>query len=542
MNRNQQNGSNRSRSSQQNRQPNGAAYRDQSRCSPMNQANSRENYISPEERARRNANIRSQEAYARKREAEQRRIKAEQMRRERLAWEKRQRKIENEERKREFGRNMKIFGGRLLVFAVILVLMVGICVGAFLISLSSTPHKPPSSGSVTYYFGGVKVRSEKVKDVMVGNHVYFCFNDLSEYLEMGESGTADEMKFILPYRNILTENAEGSGNEDSIVFLTDETRIILNGQQVVMKIPNILRGTEVWVSYDFVANFMENISLTYDEDKLEMRISQIKDEAHSTKDLTIYLEPSFVLKSADSIDHIEENPLIGDLPYTPDDGNTSNVYTLSFVADVSAYEEYMDPQGSMRDAFLMLVNEDSPVKADYLPANMCEVKNISIISKTQYLSEYAAKALEALFIELRANQFYNMAVYTGYRSYEDHSTLFKTQVASLQAANPAVTKTKTEENAAFAVGRPGCDDQQTGLAVDMDTFGCVTTDFQYEVEYKWLTENAWKFGFILRYPKDKTEETGHAFEPWHFRFVGRYHARKIHSLGLSLEEYLEQIN
>ena len=56
--------------------------------------------------------------------------------------------------------------------------------------------------------------------------------------------------------------------------------------------------------------------------------------------------------------------------------------------------------------------------------------------------------------------------------------------------------------------------------------------------FDWLAENAYKFGFILRYPKDKVEITGYTYEPWHYRFVGREAATDIHFSGLSLGEYL----
>jgi adenosylhomocysteine nucleosidase len=81
-----------------------------------------------------------------------------------------------------------------------------------------------------------------------------------------------------------------------------------------------------------------------------------------------------------------------------------------------------------------------------------------------------------------------------------------------------------------------------GLAVDMDTFGTFTTDFAYTAEYVWLHENAWKFGFILRFPEDKMSITTIQFEPWHYRYVGRYHAKKIYDSGLCLEEYVEYLN
>ena len=60
-------------------------------------------------------------------------------------------------------------------------------------------------------------------------------------------------------------------------------------------------------------------------------------------------------------------------------------------------------------------------------------------------------------------------------------------------------------------------------------------------EGKWLAENCYKFGFIIRYPKNKTEITGISWEPWHIRYVGRYHATKMYELDMCLEEYLVYI-
>ena len=59
--------------------------------------------------------------------------------------------------------------------------------------------------------------------------------------------------------------------------------------------------------------------------------------------------------------------------------------------------------------------------------------------------------------------------------------------------------------------------------------------------FAWLAENAWRYGFILRYPKDKTEITKIGFEPWHYRYVGKEHAKKIFDAGICFEEYFEQL-
>ena len=88
----------------------------------------------------------------------------------------------------------------------------------------------------------------------------------------------------------------------------------------------------------------------------------------------------------------------------------------------------------------------------------------------------------------------------------------------------------------------GCSEHQTGLAVDMHNMSSAQPAFADTYEAKWLAENAWKFGFILRFPSDKTEVTGMTFEPWHYRYVGRYHAKIIRDNGLCLEEYIARIS
>lgn len=453
-------------------------------------------YISPEEKARR-------EAYARQRQARE----AEQRRRAqaRAKYEKRVREQEKAIRREEFRENLRIIGGRILIFFCVLIILTVLSIVIFLISFSRTPNEPSDSGNITYYFGGKEVRESPIKTSANGKIVYFCFNDLSDYLGMSESGTAAEMKFILPDDGILPDDASGDGTEESIVFLSDRTKVIINGQEVDLDTANLLRGTEIWVSTKFVTDYMENMSLEYNEKKQELYISRVKDEENSTDKETVYLEPSFILKDSSPIDAIEEDPLVGDVTFTTDPNEGGDSVVIEFKADLADYEVYMNPEGDMRDAFLTLVNEENPLADSFYPSNLVEVSQTSIISETQYLENYAARALDALFMELKANEYYSMAVYKGY-SAESTS-----------------------------------DEHALGLAVDMDTLGCVTTDFQFQPEYDWLTENAWKFGFILRYPKNKTSETDHAFEPYHYRYVGRYHAQKIQESGLCLEEYLESI-
>ena len=101
---------------------------------------------------------------------------------------------------------------------------------------------------------------------------------------------------------------------------------------------------------------------------------------------------------------------------------------------------------------------------------------------------------------------------------------------------------KAEEKAATIVARPGTSEHQTGLAADMHNMASAEQSFGETEAAKWLAANAYKFGFILRYEEDKQDITKIIYEPWHFRYVGRYHATRIYESGMCFEEYLESIN
>ena len=85
--------------------------------------------------------------------------------------------------------------------------------------------------------------------------------------------------------------------------------------------------------------------------------------------------------------------------------------------------------------------------------------------------------------------------------------------------------------------KPGFSEHQTGLALDIIEKGGQMSEFENSKAYPWLKENAYKYGFILRYPKDKTYLTGYAFESWHYRFLGKDLAKKVYDEGITYDEY-----
>ena len=475
----------------------------------------------------------------------QRRAQAEARKRARLEAEERARQREKELRAIERKENLKIIGGRLLVFLVILIIMLAAAGVLFRLFFNRTPDKTDDSGKIRYTFGGEEVRKIDLDQAIIEVHgedrIYICFNDLAEYLGMSESGSAQEMKFILTTPENAADTADGTGNEEVIVFTTDTTLVTVNGQQLALEHPNILRGTEIWVESGFFEDQMINLSYQYDEKSSTVAISCIKDEVNSTEKETKYLPVSFRLKAEKPIEPIEEDPLIGDVTYGTGEDLEEGVIDLGFKNDLSEYEEYMNPTGDKRDAFLILVNTKNTLTESDIPTDLVDCQHTSTARKTQQLREYAAKALDALYMEMKSNQFYNMAVYSGFRDYSYQAVLFENYTNNEMAANPSLTREQAEAIVLTYSTRPGTSEHQTGLAVDMDTMGTFSTDFAYTAEYAWLQENAWKFGFILRFPADKTDITTIQFEPWHYRYVGRYHAQKIHASGLCLEEYVEKL-
>ena len=117
-----------------------------------------------------------------------------------------------------------------------------------------------------------------------------------------------------------------------------------------------------------------------------------------------------------------------------------------------------------------------------------------------------------------------MPIISGFRSYGTQSRLYNNYVAR-----------DGEAKANTYSAKPGQSEHQTGLAFDV---GALDDNYGNTAAGRWLSENAHKYGFIIRYMKGKENITGYQYEPWHIRYVGETVAADIYSKGLTLEEYL----
>ena len=132
-------------------------------------------------------------------------------------------------------------------------------------------------------------------------------------------------------------------------------------------------------------------------------------------------------------------------------------------------------------------------------------------------------------------------VISSYRSVEYQQGLFENRIQRFQ--NEGYSREEAEKLAAAVVARPGTSEHHTGLAVDIiDTRSWDLTEIQETLPaQQWLMANSWRYGFILRYPKNTTDSTGIIYEPWHYRYVGVELATELYESGLTMEQYFESI-
>ena len=183
-----------------------------------------------------------------------------------------------------------------------------------------------------------------------------------------------------------------------------------------------------------------------------------------------------------------------------------------YYEDVNIIEEYSST---------VLANKYNKLDSNFVPDDITLLDKCS--EGKAYLSKEAKEAYDNLCMA-SIDAGLSLSVNSAYRSYEDQQEIYDTYYSLY--GQSYVDK---------YVARPGYSEHQTGLALDVKSKN--SNLFINSKEYSWMLDNAYKYGFVLRYPKDKEDITGYDFEAWHFRYVGVDIAKYIYENNITYDEY-----
>lgn len=201
--------------------------------------------------------------------------------------------------------------------------------------------------------------------------------------------------------------------------------------------------------------------------------------------------------------------------------NQDTVLQVELDLDIPFYTT--DYKTNLEDEYLIITNKYYKLSKDYEPSDLVKINNAYTSGKERKIRKTVNTEFEKM-AQAMIDQGLTVNVVSAYRSYSTQNQLYNNY-----AARDGKKKADTYS------ARPGYSEHQTGLALDLNS---VSNDsFVYTKEYKWLKNNAHKYGFILRYPSDKVHITGYMFESWHYRYVGKEAATYIYEHKITFEEY-----
>ncbi len=202
-----------------------------------------------------------------------------------------------------------------------------------------------------------------------------------------------------------------------------------------------------------------------------------------------------------------------------DDGNTSS--TSSKSSNISDADD--------SPWYLILVNAENPLPSGY-QIEITHLKNNQAIDSRCYPD------LQEMMDNCRKEGL-DPLICSSYRSSQKQKKLFQEEMNQYLSAG--YSEDYAYDKASQAVAVPGTSEHELGLAVDIvdSTNQKLDSSQERTKVQKWLMKNSWKYGFVLRYPSDKSDITGIMYEPWHYRYVGKEAAKFMYENDLCLEEY-----
>ncbi|WP_099361788.1 M15 family metallopeptidase [Fredinandcohnia onubensis] len=175
---------------------------------------------------------------------------------------------------------------------------------------------------------------------------------------------------------------------------------------------------------------------------------------------------------------------------------------------------------------LLLANNTYPIKQTSIKEDIVSLSAIAELGKqfgtsidSISISKEAGLQFSKMMVAAKKDGLLHFSMNSGFRDFEEQAKLYK------------------EMGSSYALP-PGYSEHNLGLSLDV---GSTLMKMENAPEGKWMAENAWEYGFILRYPKDKTDITGIEYEPWHFRYVGLPHSAFMKEKNFVLEEYIDYL-
>ncbi len=290
-----------------------------------------------------------------------------------------------------------------------------------------------------------------------------------------------------------------------------------------------------------VTETFEESSLVSEESVISMEIS----EEVSEESTEISYEPSFEHISVTGITLTTYdvtlnvgNKTMPIVTMSPDNSTDKGEIWQSSDTSVATVDRYGDIKGvAPGNCVVTITSTDNSevsatVNVTVLPEPECTyIDGILIANKTYPLPQSYNPGLSSevqsqlnIMFEAAKQDGINLFITSGFRSYNRQKELYNNYV-----------KRDGKKAADTYSARPGHSEHQTGLAVDLNS---TANSFANTPEAKWIAENSYKYGFIVRYPKGKEDITGYIYEPWHVRYLGVEKATEVFESGLCLEEFL----
>lgn len=217
-----------------------------------------------------------------------------------------------------------------------------------------------------------------------------------------------------------------------------------------------------------------------------------------------------------------------------DNRKPSSDYANSEIAKYLTADELKE---AINDPFLRLINLDNLLSSSYTPSTK-NAYGIPLDTRiTANFSAMMSAARKAGHTDLAAN--------SGYRSHKKQTELYNRKINLFKSKG--YNAKEAERRAGEIVAKPGSSEHQYGMSADIcnraitSKYGNLNEAFAKTSTYKWLIENSAKYGFVLRYPEDKYSITKIVYEPWHYRYVGKKHAKIMNEKNFCLEEYTEYL-